>query len=171
MDDPREFIDMPALREQLDEFLQERGTTTEEFARSLPGPCPAEDYEPMPDGDIQIEDDGRAGRIGPDPGMDSFRKNDSADGKPRIELIDPDFIEGVARVLMFGTRKYAEDNWKLMVESPYQNRRRVAAAAIRHNLAILRGELIDPETGEDHNLHAACCAMFGRWLNAREVES
>lgn len=76
--------------------------------------------------------------------------------KPRMDLIPPYIEEEVGKVLEFGARKYADDNWKKLdgLEKRY------IAAALRHINAIKKGELIDPESGFRHSAHAICCLMF-----------
>lgn len=75
--------------------------------------------------------------------------------KPKLGLIDPSFLEGVARVLGQGEAKYGGPNWLEGLDWS-----RVTDAAKRHILALEKGEEFDPETGERHTFHAACCLMF-----------
>lgn len=75
--------------------------------------------------------------------------------KPPIALVDPEFIEGLAKVLGFGANKYSPDNWRNGISY-----RRLISAAYRHLGAINKGENIDPESGEPHVYHLACCNMF-----------
>lgn len=83
------------------------------------------------------------------------------DDKPRYDLIPPEALEGLAKVLTFGAKKYAPRNWeKGMLWG------RVFGAAMRHLWAWWRGENTDPETGLSHLDHAACCIAF---LQAYEV--
>ena len=84
-----------------------------------------------------------------------FTKHDI--GKPMVSLVEPEFILGIAEVLTFGTKKYAIDNWKLMVE---EDIRRVKDSLLRHILAYTSGELIDKESGLSHLQHAGCNLMF-----------
>lgn len=76
-------------------------------------------------------------------------------GKPRLDLVRPEFTEGVAAVLAFGSVKYAAWNWAKGIEYS-----RLIAALERHIAAFKRGEDIDPESGLPHLDHAACCMMF-----------
>lgn len=80
-------------------------------------------------------------------------KFDSA--KPRVDLLDPLWLEEVAKVMTFGATKYAAHNWRKGIDFS-----RVIAALLRHCFAILRGEDIDPETGLLHSAHASCNLMF-----------
>ena len=79
------------------------------------------------------------------------------DGKPRVDLIEPDFILGVARILTYGAKKYTPNSWKTSVKDPMN---RYYAAAMRHLLAWKCGDKTDNETGENHLYHAACNLMF-----------
>lgn len=78
--------------------------------------------------------------------------------KPPVELLDPYALEQIALVLEFGRRKYAAHNWRKGIRFS-----RLIAAALRHTLAILRGEDTDPESGLPHAAHLGCCAMFLIW--------
>ena len=77
------------------------------------------------------------------------------DGKVPMDLLDPDWLEGTARVLQFGAGKYDKHNWRKGVEWS-----RLYAAAQRHLNAFARGWETDDETGLSHLLHASCCLMF-----------
>lgn len=88
-------------------------------------------------------------------------KNDT--GKPRIELVDPSFIFGVAEVLTFGANKYADNNWRKGFKWT-----RLMGAIMRHCWAWLWGQDRDPETGISHLYHAACGLMFLSTFQAEE---
>lgn len=75
--------------------------------------------------------------------------------KAPMDLLDADAMEGLAKVLGFGAKKYARDNWRGGISYS-----RLIAAAFRHLYAILRGEYYDEESGLPHVDHAACCIMF-----------
>lgn len=75
--------------------------------------------------------------------------------KPPMALLDPPFLEGIARVLSFGASKYAPDNWRNGITY-----RRLISAAYRHLGAINSGEDLDPESGLAHSYHLGCCVMF-----------
>ena len=76
-------------------------------------------------------------------------------GKPRMDLIAPEMLFGVAEVLRFGAAKYAERNWENGMSWG-----RCFGALMRHLWAWWRGEAKDAETGFSHLWHAACCLMF-----------
>jgi len=79
-----------------------------------------------------------------------FTKRDG--GKPRVELVEPKFILGLAEVLTFGAEKYEANNWKLMGD---EDRGRIVGAMQRHLLAYQGGEKLDPESGLSHLYHAS----------------
>jgi hypothetical protein len=79
--------------------------------------------------------------------------------KPRMDLLDTEFLEGVAQVLTFGAKKYAAHNWRGGI-----NVSRLVGAAYRHLGAFNKGQNLDEETGLCHLYHAACCLMFAAWM-------
>jgi hypothetical protein len=76
-------------------------------------------------------------------------------GKPPLALLPTLALEAVGRVLAFGAKKYQAHNWRGGIQYS-----RLAGATLRHVFAFLRGEDKDPETGESHLAHAACCVLF-----------
>ena len=81
------------------------------------------------------------------------RKDDSS--KPRPELIAPEIIDELSKVLAFGAKKSADRNWELGM-----NWSRPFGALMRHLWSWWKGEDEDEETGLSHLSHAACCIMF-----------
>lgn len=79
--------------------------------------------------------------------------------KPPLDLVDPEFIEGLANVLGFGARKYDRHNWRNGIHYS-----RLIAAAYRHLGAINKGEDIDAESLLPHVYHLACCVQFLAWM-------
>lgn len=90
------------------------------------------------------------------------RKDDS--GKPRYDLLPPELLDGVARVLTFGADKYGERNWEKGMRWG-----RPFAALMRHMWAWWRGEACDPETGMSHLWHAGCCVAFLMTYEQRRI--
>jgi uncharacterized HAD superfamily protein len=96
------------------------------------------------------------------------------EGKPRMDLLDPEFLVDVAKVLTMGSGKYDQS------QKVYQNNWRqggmrwgqVYAAAQRHMNAFWSGEEIDDESGLPHVAHAACNMMFLHYYarNARHLD-
>lgn len=101
----------------------------------------------------------------PAQGAPSFSPEDSPvglkydQGKPRLELIDSEWLEGVGRVLGFGAEKYAANNWRKGLAIT-----RLLGASLRHIFAFLRGEDNDPESGECHLYHASFGLMTASWM-------
>lgn len=91
------------------------------------------------------------------------RKDDQ--GKARFELIPPELLFAVARVLTFGAEKYSDRNWESGMSWG-----RVFGATMRHLWAWWGGQGpttksflfgdFDHETGFSHLWHAACCITF-----------
>lgn len=75
--------------------------------------------------------------------------------KTPIELIPPQFLEGIAAVLQFGAKKYARNNWMKGMSWSV-----VFGSIMRHLWAWFRGEENDPESGLPHLWHAGCGLMF-----------
>lgn len=89
--------------------------------------------------------------------------------KVRAELLlqgMPRTLEGVADILTFGARKYAAHSWQHVEDGI----NRYEAAAMRHKLARMKGEVLDPESGRPHILHELCSLMFVAELQALAKE-
>lgn len=84
------------------------------------------------------------------------RKDDAE--KIPLDLLDPLALEGLGRVLQFGAKKYSPNNWRGGISWS-----RLIAALLRHTFCILRGELVDGESGLPHVDHLGCCWMFLSW--------
>lgn len=76
-------------------------------------------------------------------------------GKPRPALMATGALIELSKVLQYGANKYDDDNWRHGMRW-----RRVADAGLRHLLAWLGGEKMDPETGLPHLAHCMCNIMF-----------
>lgn len=81
------------------------------------------------------------------------RKDDQ--GKPRWDLLPPDGLEEIVKVLTFGANKYNDRNWEHGMKWG-----RCFRALMSHSWAWWRGEDKDPETGLSHMAHAGCCLLF-----------
>ena len=77
------------------------------------------------------------------------------EGKPRYDLVPPEALDALSRVLTFGASKYAARNWEKGMDWG-----RVFGAMMRHAWSWWRGEHKDPETGYSHLWHVLCCAAF-----------
>jgi Domain of unknown function (DUF5664) len=77
------------------------------------------------------------------------------EGKPRVDLLDPEALLGISRVLSFGATKYAAHNWRGGIRYS-----RIIGSILRHLFAIMGGEDIDKESGLPHVDHCGCDIMF-----------
>ncbi len=77
------------------------------------------------------------------------------EGKPQYSLLDLQCLEPGVRVLEFGAKKYARDNWKKGMDVT-----KILDSLLRHIAALRSGELTDPESGLSHIGHIQCNALF-----------
>jgi len=89
--------------------------------------------------------------------MTAIRHND---GKLQWSLVDFDSLEDMVRVLEYGAKKYSRDNWKKGLKT-----NEIFESLMRHMVAYMRGEDIDPESGLPHTGHILCNAMFLSYMN------
>jgi hypothetical protein len=75
--------------------------------------------------------------------------------KPRLDLLSGIALTGTASVLTFGALKYDAHNWRKGFQWS-----RIIASLLRHSIAFMMGEDIDPESGLPHVDHIGCNAMF-----------
>lgn len=84
--------------------------------------------------------------------------------KLEYSLLPKGVLTPILKVLSFGKKKYAADNW-MKVDNPKE---RYYNALQRHITQWWEGEKYDSETGENHLAHAACCLMFLLWFENKE---
>lgn len=77
------------------------------------------------------------------------------EGKDRLDLVPESAITGIAKVLTFGAKKYAPNNWKLGMRWS-----KITSSLKRHLAAIDRGEDYDSESGLMHIDHVLTNAAF-----------
>lgn len=77
-------------------------------------------------------------------------------GKPQLSLLPPLAIIGVGEVLTFGAVKYCKEGWKDVPDAVNRYR----DALLRHFMAMLSGEDVDPDSGLPHIDHIQANAMF-----------
>lgn len=78
-------------------------------------------------------------------------------GKLRYDLIPPEILEELAKILTHGAKKYGDNNWKLL-EDPMD---RYYAALMRHLQEWRKGNSIDEgDSGELHLSHALANIAF-----------
>lgn len=84
--------------------------------------------------------------------------------KPRMDLLPPEAILGLASILTYGADKYADRNWEQGMDWG-----RIYAAVLRHLLAYWSGEDLDPESGLPHIDHALCGIAFLSTYQKRNI--
>lgn len=75
-------------------------------------------------------------------------------GKNRLDLIPPEWIWELGKVLTAGANKYADRNWELGMRWS-----KVVGPIWRHLIRFLCGEQLDKETGCHHLAHVAWNAL------------
>ena len=96
--------------------------------------------------------------------MTGGQKHDAE--KPRMDLLPFEALEEVAKVLTYGTNKYADNNWQKVENAE----RRYLAAMLRHLTAREKGEIYDTESGLTHAAHMATNALFILWFEIQKGE-
>lgn len=86
--------------------------------------------------------------------------------KIRLDLVPPELIEEVGKVLTFGAKKYTPNGWKTVPNST----ERYMAALLRHLMSHQKGEANDPESGLSHLSHAATNIAFLIHLQTKKEE-
>jgi hypothetical protein len=87
-------------------------------------------------------------------------------GKTMWHLIPWSVIEGIAKVMTFGSIKYSPGGWKEVQGA----KDRYFSAMMRHKLRIDLGEHIDPESGLPHWAHFCCNAIFLGYFYLKDSE-
>ena len=72
-----------------------------------------------------------------------------------MDLLPSEALEEIAKVLGFGAKKYAPNNWRKGFAWS-----RLLAACFRHLFAYSRGERVDAESGLSHLAHAGAMLLF-----------
>ena len=88
--------------------------------------------------------------------------------KPRLDLVDPEFLMELGEVLLIGSQKYDPDD-RMFTNNWRQGFRwgRSFAAALRHMFQFWSGETRDKESGLTHLAHAAANIMFLHYYSRR----
>jgi hypothetical protein len=84
-------------------------------------------------------------------------------GKPQLSyMLDfPCAMGGLSKVMEFGARKYERNNWK-----KGQDPKGVVDSLLRHLASWQSGEVLDPESGENHLHHVVANALMLAELNS-----
>lgn len=138
-----EVLQPTPIKEQLAEIA--RAEAEDERARQpvdwAPVPLTEDEMRPWPS---------ERGQLASSPGGVKFDSQ-----KVRHDLLSPAALDGLSRVLTYGAVKYEAHNWRKGIDWS-----RVQAALLRHMVAFMAGEDIDPESGLPHIDHVMCNAMF-----------
>ena len=86
-------------------------------------------------------------------------------GKLMLELIPPEALEALGRVLTHGAKKYGANKWQNIDDA----KERYKGALLRHYTAYQKNNAgTDPDSGLLHIEHLFCNAMFLAVLELRE---
>ncbi len=83
-------------------------------------------------------------------------------GKPELSYVPQGLVEGCARAMMFGAKKYARNNWRKGLKDS-----ECMDSLLRHAFKYMNGEEMDDESGECHLDHIA--ANIGFLLEQRRL--
>lgn len=86
-------------------------------------------------------------------------------GKVEWSLVDFKSLEPMVRVLEYGVKKYARNNWKKGMPAT-----QIIESMLRHTYKLLEGELVDPESGIEHIGHIQCNALFLSYVLSEKPE-
>lgn len=84
-----------------------------------------------------------------------YKRAFDVDPKLPLQLIPPQFTEGIAEVLQYGIKKYAKNQW-----AKGMSWEDCMGAVLRHLSEFRKGNEIDPDSGLPHLHHAACGLMM-----------
>jgi hypothetical protein len=78
------------------------------------------------------------------------------EGKRDWTLLDYNCLHPLVDVMTYGSKKYTRDNWKNTLDDSNQH----IQCAMRHLIAIINGEELDPESGLRHSGHIMANMMM-----------
>jgi len=84
-------------------------------------------------------------------------KEQAAKQKARHYLLPPEFLKQVTAVLEHGADKYGPYNWR---EGAGIHQDVYISAVLRHLIAIMEGDWLDPDSGQAHWVHIAATAAI-----------
>lgn len=84
-------------------------------------------------------------------------------GKLRYDLLPPEPIEELVKILTHGAAKYGPNNWQGL--DHFEDR--YYAACMRHLQLWRQGERLDKDSGLSHLAHAMCCITFLLWKEGK----
>jgi hypothetical protein len=95
---------------------------------------------------------------------DILERKKSNKDKLKMSLVEPEFIEEIAKVLTDASKKYDDDSWKNVedAEKKYKD------ALLRHTMQYLKGIETDNESGLPHLSHMATNIMFLAYFSRKD---
>lgn len=86
-------------------------------------------------------------------------------GKAPVHLIPVEFVLGTAQAFKMGINKYGKWNYREGIEYT-----RLIDSLMRHTLAYLNGEELDPESGLPHTWHIGANAAMIEYMRVNKPE-
>jgi len=81
--------------------------------------------------------------------------------KPRWDLLPLDLLEEMVEVLTIGSKKYADENWKIVEDAENRYFAALMRHAVKYQKARKEGKpSIDKETGKSHLASMQCNLLF-----------
>jgi len=87
--------------------------------------------------------------------------------KLRWDLLPIECVEEIVKVLTFGAKKYADNNWQLVENST----ERYYAALMRHIVEWRKGDPVDRDSELNHLSHALCNLIFLLWFEKNQHQT
>lgn len=86
-------------------------------------------------------------------------------GKPKLHLLVKEALDGAAYAFMMGEEKYGKWNYREGIEYT-----KICDSLMRHTLAFLNGEDLDPESGLPHTFHINANAHIIEYMRVHKPE-
>ncbi len=92
------------------------------------------------------------------------------EGKTNFVLIPWEWLQVLAEIFTFGAKKYAPRNWQKSLNTQDHDKfcEDRLDSTMRHMVAHMRGERLDPESGRPHTDHSAWNLLCVMWYNMND---
>jgi hypothetical protein len=98
----------------------------------------------------------------------AFKKDAKTDNsKLRFDLINPEFLEGMAKILTHGANKYGANNFR---KASKEERKLYIGALHRHLNQWQQGKKLDQDHKQNHLISVAVNAMFLYYFDSKELD-
>lgn len=87
-------------------------------------------------------------------------------GKEKWGLVNFEALKPMVQVLMYGAKKYEPRNWEKGL-----SKEEILESMLRHVFELLKGNLIDEESGLPHIGHIQCNALFYSYFTTVETKN